>query len=80
MTSRIKRLRANSLGNNLKDTLVELDPDTYQAFRAFEATGDYADWTLTTDTPNIVKAETLWSGGSRWQDVLHDDILMVTAS
>ena len=73
---KMKRIRTIYHEDHLKETLVQVDPEVYQAFVA----ADFCGFAMATDEENVVSVETLSTrDGSRWQDVLHDDIVELTA-
>jgi len=51
---------------------VKVDPEVYAAF----AETGFCGFSTATEEQNIVSVATI-HGGSRWQDVLHDDTLAV---
>ncbi len=72
---RMKKLSSEYIGNHTRITRVEVDPEVYLAF----VNTDWSGFTIATDTPNVVEVETLTTrDGSRWCDVLQDEILEAT--
>lgn len=57
-------------GVTMVTRFIEVDPEVYNAF----VDADYSGFCMATEDANILSCCTIY-GGSRWQDVLHDEIL-----
>ena len=68
---KMKRLKTTFSKDGYKTIEVEVDPEVYQAF----VNEDFYGFTMATETPNIVEVEVgTGRDGSKWYDVLQDEI------